>query len=188
MACGENFTFGKDRAGNVEVLRTLCKEHGIDFYVQKTVTIDGAPVSDSRVRALLREGDLAGVYDQMFWRYAFTARAQKGRGVGKTLGFPTVNLPLPADFLLPNGVYAGLLIAGGRGYEAVINIGVHPTFEKAEKPLCEAHLLKMPEKEIRGGTVAFYKRLRDEIAFDSVEALKEQIARDCADARAYFEP
>ena len=192
LACGENFTFGKDRAGNADTLRALCAKYGVELYVQPTVCFDGEPVSDTRIRALLSQGDLSAAWDMSFGSYSLRAAPQKGRGVGHKLGFPTVNLPLPDDFLLPNGVYCGSLIKKtGTSVDAcpaIINIGVHPTFEPAEKRLCEVHLLKQPDREIGNHPVSvmFLKRLRPEIAFSSPEELKAQIARDVQAAREFW--
>ena len=199
LSCGENFTFGKGGAGTPGDLAALCEKRGVSLFVKESVTMNGRVVSDSLVRERLQKGDARGARDLLCDPYGFSARSLPGRQIGRTLGFPTINLPLPEGFLLPDGVYrAGLIFSGKMSkdarmktkieHAAVANVGVHPTFEKAEKPLCEVHLLiapdSVPKEKLR---VVFYDRLRDEIAFSSPEALARQLKTDAENAKNMFE-
>ncbi|MCE9548672.1 MAG: bifunctional riboflavin kinase/FAD synthetase [Planctomycetia bacterium] len=189
---GTNFFFGHDRAGNVEVLGQLAAAAGIPLTVVQPVLIDDAPVSSSRVRRLIAQGDAAAAARLLGRPYRIAGTVVKGAGRGAGIGFPTANLD-GIETLLPGlGVYAGrgLLTtegkagsAGGtRSWPAAINIGASPTFgEQAVK--VEVHLIGCDEPLYGANLeVDFYTRLRDIQPFAGVDALREQLALDVAAA------
>lgn len=195
LSCGENFTFGKDRSGNVGVLEALCRQHGIFLYVADMVKTGGVAVSDSMIRSLLSGGNVLEANRLLCAPYGFTARSVRGRGVGTGLGFPTVNLPLPDHFLLPFGVYAAELTvflpgAAPLRRPAAVSVGVHPTFGAGEVPMCEAHLLENVSQDLHGRRVRvdFLKFFRSERTFSSPERLAAQIGEDLRLIGAFFEP
>ena len=187
VTCGENFRFGKDKSGDAQTLAALCAEKGLACYIRPGVKRNGEEVSSAAIRAALKNGEIEKANELLYRPYGFAARAKKGRGVGSKIGYPTVNLPLPAGFMLPLGVYAAdVSVKGGaQSCRAVVNVGVHPTFERANEPLCEAHLLQDPQKDLHGATVdvRFMARLRGEIAFSSAKELQKQIAADIEKAK-----
>lgn len=189
LACGENFTFGKEASGNAALLKSLCRKAGIDLYVQKTFEYQGKAVSSAAVRQALAEGNLADATGILGRPYSIHGKTQPGRQVGRRLGFPTLNLPLPGGCPLGNGVYAVRVQFRGRSLPGVANVGIHPTFENAASPLCEAHLLDFSfQGELYGEEilVEFLKMLRKEWAFDSPEALRAQVEEDKKRAREFF--
>ena len=182
LACGENFTFGKDGQGDAETLQMMAAFFTRITYIVPLESEGGAPISSNRVRTCLAEGDLEGAKRLLGENYGFHATVEAGRRVGRALGFPTANLPLPKGSPLKRGVYALWVWVDGKRLPALANVGVHPTFQQAEEPLLEAYLLKDPEcplygKELR---VEFLRFLRPERAFSSPEELKAQISRDVA--------
>lgn len=191
LACGENFTFGKNREGNSRLLREFCAQEGVPLLVRETVRIDGETVSSAAIRQALFEGDAEKAKKFLGHAYGFFSHVEKGRQVGRTLGFPTLNLPIPEAGVQARGVYFAGVSAGGELLPAVVNIGVHPTFESAERELCEAHLLRTPSggnfgEEGQKVYIEFYRFVRREEKFQDIEALKAQLEKDAALARSFF--
>jgi riboflavin kinase/FMN adenylyltransferase len=181
IRCGENWRFGRGGRGTPETARAL----GWRVDVVPYAVFGGARVSSTRVRETLAAGDLPATAAMLGRPWSLAARAVSGKGVGRAIGFPTLNLaPCGADVLAlpPTGVYA-VSLDGRRG---VANWGFAPTFaDRAWKePVLEVHLLDgVPDAGDGVRTVAFLARLRDERTFASVDELAAQIASDCARAR-----
>jgi riboflavin kinase/FMN adenylyltransferase len=195
VVVGEDFHFGHGRKGNVALLREMGAELGfavdgvdlVDSAGVPAAAADGAPVSSTRIRHALVEGDLA-------LANALLGRPHEVRGVvahgderGRELGFPTANVSVPGDILLPaDGIYAGWFERGdGDIHPTAISLGRRPTFYvEAHASLLEAHLLDFSgdlyDERVK---VRFVERLRGEVRFDSVEALVDQMGRDCDQAR-----
>ncbi len=175
---GPNFFFGRGRAGDVEMLGHLCRRHQIQLEIVEPVVADGSYVSSSRIRRLIRSGDVRQADELLTQPYRVRGTVVHGVGRGASLGFATANLD-PTDMWLPAvGVYAGRGHLGQRTFPAAINIGSNPTFgEKGIK--FETHLVGI-DRSLYGEVleVEFLDRLRDVRTFSSVEALKEQLTRD----------
>ncbi|MCB9629208.1 MAG: bifunctional riboflavin kinase/FAD synthetase [Sandaracinaceae bacterium] len=187
VVVGPDFHFGSKRAGNVETLRDLGRQHGFTVTVVRPVLFEGAPVSSTRVRRLLaEEGDVASVARMLTRVHDVDGVVVRGDQRGRTIGFHTANLQL-ADVQLPaDGVYAVVVsVVGGDGtrLQGVANLGQRPTFEAGRS--VEVHLLDF-EGDLYGKTlrVGFVARVRPEQKFDGVEALVRQINQDCVRARA----
>ena len=179
VAVGTNFTFGHRAAGNFDVLADLGAARGFTVEAMSLFKVDGRPVSSSSVREALAEGDLHWPERALGRRYVVEGTVVPGAGRGHGLGFPTANLRTPDALLLPGaGVYAGRALFDGYEFTAAINIGVNPTFGREPLHL-EAHLLDF-EGDLRGKVmgIEFWARLRDELVFDSAEALAAKIAED----------
>lgn len=176
---GANFTFGHKAAGNVEVLTDLGNARGFAVEGVTLLEIEGRRVSSTSVREALEAGDLSWPRTALDRPYAVEGSVVPGAGRGVDLGFPTANLRTPSQILLPKrGVYAGRGLTGEGSWAAAINVGINPTF--GEEPLhVEAFLLGF-EGDLRGQVLAveFWERLRDELRFDSAEALAAQIRED----------
>ena len=184
VVTGEDFTFGRGRTGNAAVLRELGRARGIGAEAVHAVELDGAPVSSSRIRAALIEGD-PGTATQLLSRpFAVQGVVERGDQRGRTLGFPTANLAL-GDYQRPKyGIYAvRVTLPDGSEHAGVASLGVRPTFDPP-KELLEAFLFDW-EGDLYGQTikVALHHYLRPEDKFDSVEALTAQMAKDCEEAR-----
>lgn len=180
VVAGWSFRFGKGRRGTPEMLRQIGAELGFRTDVVQPVTVDGEVATSSRIRELLACGRLA-VANRLLGRpHSITGKVVRGRGRGRTIGVPTANLEIPYRAALPSrGVYKAEAVVGCDGYPAVVNIGLRPTFNEEPVLTVEAHLIGF-RGDLYGRSVRlrFLERLRDERKFDSVEALKHQLAED----------
>jgi riboflavin kinase / FMN adenylyltransferase len=184
---GANFRFGHRAAGTMATLREVGEPLGMTADEVGLFAIDGRVVSSSSIREALAEGDLAWPRTALGRRVAVDGEVVAGAGRGKELGYPTANLRTWPRLLLPGqGIYAGVAeLEDGSRYVAAIDVGTNPTF--GTEPLhVEAFLLDFPDDELRGDTltVEFWKRLRDEVKFDSVDDLVAAIAEDVERTRA----
>jgi riboflavin kinase/FMN adenylyltransferase len=184
---GDNFLFGRERAGTFTLLRALGEDRG--FRVEKIdpVLYKDFVVSSTRVRHLLSEGRVDEAGALLGHHYFVDGRVVHGDARGRELGFPTANLETANDRLLMHGVYASMACVRGTTHRAVTNVGVRPTIG-GERFAIETFLLD-GRHELYGEPmrVEFVKWLRPEIRFDGLEALTEQIALDCRRAIALFE-
>ncbi len=185
VVVGFNYTFGARGAGDPALLERLGTEHGFAVRVLEPVCWRGEPVSSSRVRAALSAGDLDAVRGMMGSAYCVRGTVEHGKQLGRTLGFPTANLALPAGKALPPfGVYAARVRVGEGCYPSVLNIGAHPTAPEGP-PTIEIHLLDV-ELDLYGRPIEVFLEagLRPEQRFADLDALRAQIALDAVRARA----
>jgi riboflavin kinase / FMN adenylyltransferase len=182
---GTNFRFGHRAAGDVVTLAEAGADHGFGVEAVTLLELDGAPISSSELRRRIAEdGDLAWANAALGRPFSLAGEVVRGDQRGRTIGFPTANIEVGADRLLPaNGVYAGLATVGEHRYAAVTNVGTRPTFD-GEGVTVEVHLLDtdvdLYDQHLE---VSFLHRLRGEQRFDGIDALRDQIARDAAEAR-----
>jgi riboflavin kinase/FMN adenylyltransferase len=192
VAVGADFHFGHRRQGNVALLRDMGADLGFDVVGHELVGLDGrgaeVPVSSTRVRAALRDGDLAAANEMLGRHHEVRGTVVAGDGRARDLGFRTANVAVPDEICLPaDGIYAGWYVApDGVARPAALSLGRRPTFyETADTSLLEAHLIDFDgDLYHQSARVQFVERLRDEVRFDTVEALVEQMGRDVAQARA----
>lgn len=185
VVTGADFTFGKGRGGNVEVLQRLGDELGFGVETVAPVMLDGAPVSSSRIRESLRHARPRDAARLLTRPFAIRGEVEGGAQLGRTLGYPTANLRL-GTYLRPSyGIYAvrGRL-ADGRLLDGVASLGIRPTIEPPIE-LLEPHFFDF-SGDLYGQTieVELTEYLRPEAKFDSLEALKVQMDRDSEDAKA----
>ncbi len=179
LVVGHDFRMGKDREGGREVLGSLGRELGFAVTDIEAVLVDGTPVSSTRVREVLRAGDLSLAGRMLGRLYSVEGHVVKGEGLGTKLGLPTANLSPPEGKLLPpDGVYAGYAEVEARTYYAAINIGTRPSVGGKGRRL-EAHLVgfdgHLPGRRLR---LSFVSRLRPERRFSGLEELRKSIKRD----------
>ncbi len=188
ICVGSDFTFGYQRSGNVDLLRKLGQELGFQVQSLAALSLNGQPVSSTRVRDAIRAGQF-DVASQMLGRsYGLEGPVVRGDQLGHRLGFPTANLEVTGLVVPPNGIYAAHARFQGRSHRAVVNIGYRPTVAAASPGLrVEAHLLDF-QGDLYGQDLEliFVEKLRDEQKFSSLEDLKRQIARDIVSARERF--
>ncbi|MFH5804785.1 bifunctional riboflavin kinase/FAD synthetase [Alienimonas sp. DA493] len=180
---GGDFRFGKDRVGDVSTLRRWGRPHGWTVETVEAVTVDGAPVSSSRIRGLIAEGAVAEAARLLGRPHRLAGTVVSGEGRGRTLGFPTANLA-KLDVLPPApGVYAGRATVDGRNYPVALHLGPRPTFD-AGPPTAEAHLLDF-SGDLYGRRLAvdLLDRVRGVRAFENAEELKRQVLADVSAAR-----
>jgi riboflavin kinase/FMN adenylyltransferase len=185
---GDDFRFGKGRSGNIEMLRSVGKEHGFTVENMNTFAVGEERVSSTRIREALANGELEEASHYLGRPYRICGRVSHGDERGRAIGFPTANINLHRKVSPLRGVYA--VRVGGLGDEqlpGVANIGSRPTVEGDTRYLLEVHLFDF-NRSIYGEhmDVEFCKRLRDEQKFDSFEQLKHQIERDALAARDFF--
>jgi riboflavin kinase / FMN adenylyltransferase len=184
---GPNFFFGRDRQGNVDLLRRFCDESRIALEIVEPVTIDGQVVSSSRVRALVSEGRMEEVCRLLTQPYRIRGQIVHGAGRGARLGYPTANLAEVATLLPAEGIYAGRALVDGTWWPAAISLGPNPTFEEGGLKI-EAHLLDY-HGDLYGRWIEidFLARLRNIRKFGGVEELLDAMQRDMAATRAAVE-
>ena len=185
ICVGHEWSFGKNRAGNLATLKRMGDELGFDEVGVPAVKVDGEIVSSTRIRAAIERGDFAAAARCLGREYSVLVTVVHGDGVGRTLGFPTANLSAHNEQFPPDGVYAVEAWFHGRNRLGVVNIGVRPTITNASgERLLELHLFDYSE-DIYGEDVEvfFHEFLRAEKKFESQEALRTQIAADAMRAR-----
>ena len=188
LVAGHDFRFGHKNAGTPDLLREKAAQLGMGCDIIPAVTLGGETVSSTLIRALLRDGEVERACELMGHPYTITGQVLHGKGLGRTIGAPTLNV-IPADGLLipAYGVYAARVSVDGRQYEAVTNVGVRPTVDENGGVTVESHLLDVNEQLYgRECRVEFLKLLRIEQKFADLGALQAQIARDVAAAREVF--
>lgn len=186
--CGFNYHFGYKAQGNPEILRKMGGEKGFDVTEMPAYKIKGEIVSSSLIRTLIASGQVEKCETYMGRNYYIGGEVVVGNRLGKKLGFPTSNLVIdPSMVTPPNGVYVTYCNYNGVRYPSVTNVGIKPTIGHYNKNV-ETHIFNF-DKELYGKqiTVEFLKKTRDEVKFDSVRELSEQIVRDCREAGAFHE-
>jgi len=185
---GENFCFGKDRNGDVELLRQLCDHAGIEFQVAEMRSENGEMISSTRIRDLLDGGDVHTAAEFMACPHRITGRVERGDGRGRTIGFPTANLHEIDAFIPAAGVYAALASADDQDYSAAVHIGESPTFRSGDAQKVEVHLIgfsgDLYDKAI---TVQFIRRIRGTMRFASAEDLANQLVIDLQSATQFLQ-
>lgn len=187
IVCGFNFRFGKMGKGTP---LDLVEAFGKDAYVMDAVKSgDGLPVSSSRIRAMIKNGDLENANLLLGHPFEVSGSVLHGKALGRKLGLPTVNQKFSERALIPKcGIYVSAVNLGSKRFRAVTNIGIRPTVENNGEMNCETHLLDF-EGDLYGENISveFYKRLRDEKKFSSEAELRSAIENDIIMARRYFE-
>lgn len=189
---GETFRFGYGAQGDVASLSDLGREFGFTCHAYEPRIIDGAPVSSSRIRALIAAGNMREANALLGRTFSIRSTPAPGRGYGTRYTVPTINLAPYAELLPAIGVYVTKLAVGAdqnrRTFQGVTNIGNRPTFGENSFAV-ETHLLDFEPIELSESTpleLSFLHRLRDERRFESPEALRAQIDRDVAQAKQIF--
>ena len=183
---GNNFNFGRGREGNVELLRRLGRELGIEVPETEDCLVLGSPVSSSRIRRALLSGEVELARELLGRPFAIRGVVVHGEARGAALGFRTANLRPHGEILPADGVYVTLAITGGREHPSVTNVGSRPTFRDAAFAV-ETHLLDAaPDLYDATLEIRFLARLRPELKFDNPEQLSRQIAADVERARRFF--
>jgi len=181
LSVGYNHQFGSDKKGTSDFLRQYCSEQGILLNIIPPVKINSHVVSSSVIRGFITSGDVASAQEFLGRPFKVTGKVVEGQQLGRQIGFPTANLLVNEDLILPlRGVYSGTVRIDDEEFRAVINVGRRPTVGDLEKDLVEAHLLNF-NRDIYGKTIEVYflERIRDEKKFESLDELKTQIERDC---------
>ena len=187
LLAGPDLALGRNREGNVEAIRPLALEKGFELTLVELLSEEEAKVGSGAVREALAAGEMETVTRLLGRPFALHGPVVRGAERGRTIGFPTANIAIGADLALPSfGVYVTRAYLGESTYDSITNIGKRPTFDE-DRPTIEAHILDFDadcyEQQLR---IELRTRVRDELRFDGVEALKAQIGSDVQTARDYF--
>jgi riboflavin kinase/FMN adenylyltransferase len=185
---GFNFRFGHKASGDMNLLAEFGREMGFEVKVYPEMKLRGETVSSTQIRKLIAAGRVSRARHLLGRPFCILGTPGRGRGYGSKYTVPTINLARYEELVPKDGVYVTWTRVGTERFDSVTNVGNRPTFG-AELFAVETHLLNfhpielLPETEVE---ICFLERLRDEIKFPSVDALREQIARDVKKARRYF--
>ena len=185
VCCGRDFHFGRGGNGTSAQLEALWRGKGIEARVAEPVLLSGSPVSSTRIREAAAEGRMEEAAALLGRPFSLDTPVVHGRQLGRTLGVPTINQPIPEDFVLPRfGVYASVVTICGKTYYGVTNIGVKPTVG-ADAPLSETWMPDYRGPELYGDTVVteLIAFIRPEQKFGSIRELQENIFRDRISAK-----
>ncbi len=192
LIAGSDFRFGHRRQGDFALLQSSGGRHGFEVIETQSCYQDGERISSTAIREHLQRGDFDQVEAMLGRPYAIAGKVVKGQQLGRNLGFPTCNVQLNRRSLPLHGVYAcqaRITTADGEHFDwpGAANIGYRPTVSQRREAVLEVHLLDF-QGDLYGAemTVVFRHKVRDEEKFDSLEALKAQIARDVDQVRASF--
>ncbi len=184
---GEGFAFGKNRSGHVADLIQLGKTFGFTVITQETVLLQGVPVSSSKIRTLLQEGNVQLVSKMLSRPYTLEGEVVHGDGAGKKFGFPTANIRLPGRLVPKEGIYATHTILPDQTppQDSIVYIGAKPTFQEQGETQIEVHLFDY-NKSLYGKkiSVAFLEWIRPDKTFKDQFALIQQMKQDARAARA----
>lgn len=185
--CGENFRFGKDAAAGAEELFEICKKYGCKAVIVPTEYDGGEPISTSRIRTLLQQGDAETANRLLGYVYSFDGRVCHGFRIGSQMGFKTINLPHSPKLVLPKkGVYRTETELCGEKYPSITNIGTRPTVHKDGEVVIETHVLDF-DGDLYGdyARVGLLEFIRPEKRFESAEELKKAVEEDIEKVRQY---
>lgn len=189
ITTGFNHSFGVNKQGNAEFLRSRQKEFGYKFFEIPPITFNSTLISSTKIRQLISAGELENMKNLLGTPFFLRGEVREGSRIGRSISFPTANIRYPKDILrLPKGVYFATVEVNGKTHNSVVNIGVKPTVSDAKKLLVEAHILDFNENiYTKPVKINFLKKVRNEQCFESINALKNRIAKDTEAAMAFFE-
>ncbi len=188
VCCGFNYTFGKAGKGTPEDLKKLCENAGIEFSMSDELDFEGEPISSTRIREEIENGDIEKANKMLGYTFSFRQTVVDGDKRGRAMGTPTINQKLTDDMIRPkNGVYVSRVHFLGREYTAVTDIGTRPTIYNDGEPVVETHILDF-SGNLYGQkvVVSLLSYIRPEKKFDSISELEEQIKEDEKSALHYI--
>lgn len=184
LVCGEDFRYGFKGAGSVATL----KNNDFDLSIISDIKTEGSRISSTLIKEALSKGDLEAVTSYLTRPYAIDGYVKHGRKLGRTIGFPTVNLSYPKTKILPDdGIYIGITKVRGKNYVSTINVGHNPTVNTVIDKSLESFIHDFDEDIYNEKvTFKFIKKIRDELKFDNVQALIDQMHKDIQKSEDYF--
>jgi len=184
IVVGYDSRFGRNRKGDVHLLREMSNQYGYEVEQVAGVEADGDIISSTLIRELVLRGDLTRVARYLGRQYSITGSIVEGTKLGREIGFPTANIEPHHEAVPPNGIYAVWLDVGGMRKPGTLNIGYRPTVTTEKKRTVEVHIMDFYQdiynQEVE---VTFVEKLRDEQKFPSLDALAGQIKKDVEKAR-----
>lgn len=187
VCCGTNYRFGAGGAGDCTLLSTLCEQNSVLLNVTPSVELDGAPVSSTRIRSAIKEGNIPLANAMLGREFRYDGEVVEGDKVGRLMGSPTANQLFESGFIVPaSGVYASVVVLDGKEYCGVTNIGIRPTFNKSQ--LRSETFIEDFSGNIYGKNIEIrlLEHIRGEKKFGSMEELAVQIKLDAERASGIF--
>ena len=188
LVCGFHYHFGIAASGNAELLKKLCEKREMECCVVEAVSHDGMLISATKIRSLITSGNMELAMALLGRPFTVQGEVYHGKKVGSRLGYPTINQTLDPYSIVPMyGVYATKVLVDGVWHQAVTNVGVRPTVEKTHAYNMETFILDL-DADLYGKSVsvAFYKLLRPETKFNSIDELRAAIAENVCQTKEYF--
>ncbi len=188
LIVGDDFKFGKGGKGNIYTLKKLSSQYKFELKVLDKMKENSKEISSSLIRDYLRKGDIENVNKLLGYSYFIYGKIEKGKGLGKKINSPTINITLPKDKILPlNGVYVTKISLNNKNYKAITNIGIRPTIADDNHISIETNILDFNEDIYEGNLkINFLSFVRNEIKFKNLEELSKQIQKDKAYAYEFF--
>ncbi len=185
ISVGEDWTFGRNRAGNAELLTKLCSERDLWFSTLPEVKWNGERVSSTRIREAVKLGRLKEAAAMLGRPVSTIGKVEHGEKIGRKLGYPTANIDPENEMLPPRGIYAAKLRVGHSSHNAAAYIGHRGTFHENEPQVLEVHLIDETDIDLYGQhvEVSYIEYIRGDEVFENAAALKKQIETDIADIR-----
>lgn len=189
LVAGHDYRFGHKNQGNVQLLQEKCAQLGLGCDIIPPVTREDITISSTYIRTLLEGGDVEQAAQFLGHPHCLSQTVRHGQRLGRTIGIPTVNLAVPEPVLVPaRGVYVTrVCLPDGRSFPGVTNIGTRPTVTDGNAVSVETHLLGF-DGDLYGTEIRldFFRRLRGEQKFDSLEELRQEIRRNILQTESYF--
>lgn len=184
ISCGYNYTFGKDRRGDVSLLKKLCDENGIELFALSEVEFEREAISSSRIRRAIESGDIEKANAMLGYEFFYNGEIQNGKHLGRELGFPTINQYLGAEIVKPlSGVYLSRVFLNSKQYMGLTNIGENPTIG-TDNFRSETYIFDFNENVYgKNATVSLKSFIRPEKKFLSLEELEQTVKNDIERAR-----
>lgn len=183
IVAGFDYRFGKGAKGDTQYLKEICVKFKTDVTIVERIDFDNEPVSASRIRNLLDEGDIEKANKLLGRRYSIEGKVIHGRGLGSKIGFPTANIDISQYIKLPgSGVYSTKSSVDNQLFDSITNIGSNPTINDylADRISCETHVIGYSNLNLYGKEIViqFRRKIRNEQKFDSLDQLRKAIEND----------
>ena len=187
VSCGFDYHYGKGGKGNADTLRDELAKRGIKAFSKEPILLGDEVISSTAIRGLIASGEIEKANTMLGTCFSYDFIVKKGDGLGRVLGFPTINQFFPQDFIVPKfGVYASKVRLENKWYPAVTNVGIRPTVAKASMRSETCILDFSGDLYGKNVEVSLLKFIRDEIKFPDLDALSKQIEKDIIKARSIY--
>ncbi|MFR8620548.1 MAG: riboflavin biosynthesis protein RibF, partial [Romboutsia timonensis] len=176
---GHDFTFARNKEGNVKLLQELSKQYGFSLEIVNSIKLGDVRISSTYIRKLILDGSVEDIYKYLGRNYKLSGEVIHSKKLGRTIGFPTANISINKNMIIPKvGIYATKVYVNGKIYYGATNIGYNPTVN-GDNLSIETNILNFDE-DIYGKviTIEFLERIRDEKKFNGIEELKSQLQKD----------
>ena len=188
VSCGFDYHYGKGGRGDAKSLGDELERRGVKLFAEEAVLVDGEVVSSTTIRALIAKGEIEKANTMLGFCFSYDFTVKKGDGLGRVLGFPTINQGFPEDFIVPRyGVYASKVLLDNKWYPAVTNVGVRPTVANSSMRSETCIFDFSGDLYGKNVEVSLLRFIRDEIKFSDIDALSQQIERDIVTARNVYD-